>query len=224
MVNIPKIKALIPMKGHSERVPNKNIRPLAGRPACHWVLESLSGSKYIDEIVINTDSDNIASICSEAFNVTILERPDFLLGDMVGIQPLISYDISHTDGEFYLQTHSTNPLLTTKTIDNAIETFFSQSEHDALFSVNEIKQRYYWPDGSGVNHDPDVLLRTQDLDPIYFENSCIYIFSRETNNKVQNRLGSNPIMFEMEPPESVDIDEIEDFYWAEYLLNKKITT
>jgi len=221
MKNIPKIKALMPMKGHSERVPDKNIRLLAGKPACHWMLESLSNSKYIDEIIINTDSEKIANICNEKFSVTILKRPDYLIGDMVGIQPLISYDIENTDGEFYLQTHSTNPLLTTKTIDNAIEKFFSQSEHDALFSVNEIRQRYYWPNGSGVNHNPDILQRTQDLDPIYFENSCIYIFSKQTNNKVKNRLGSNPMMFNMDPLESVDIDDIEDFYWAEYLLNKK---
>ena len=221
MKNIPKIKALMPMKGHSERVPDKNIRLLAGKPACHWMLESLSNSKYIDEIIINTDSEKIANICNEKFSVTILKRPDYLIGDMVGIQPLISYDIENTDGEFYLQTHSTNPLLTTKTIDNAIEKFFSQSEHDALFSVNEIRQRYYWPNGSGVNHNPDILQRTQDLDPIYFENSCIYIFSKQTNDKVKNRLGSNPMMFNMDPLESVDIDDIEDFYWAEYLLNKK---
>ncbi len=209
------------MKGHSERVPNKNIRLLSGRPMCHWVLDALSESKYINEIIINTDSDEIAKICNEAFDVTILKRPEHLIGDMVGIQPLISYDISQTDSEFYLQTHSTNPLLTSQTIDNAIEDFFSQSKHDSLFSVNRIQQRYYWPDGSGINHDPDVLLRTQDLEPIYFENSCMYIFSRETNARVQNRLGEKPLMFTMDPLESVDIDEIEDFYWAEYLLNKR---
>jgi CMP-N-acetylneuraminic acid synthetase len=221
MKKIPKIKALVPMKQHSERVPNKNIRLLSGRPVCHWVLDALSNSKYIDEIIINTDSDEIASICSETFDVNILKRPDFLVGDMIGIQPLISHDLSNTDGEFYLQTHSTNPLLTTETIDKAIEAFFNQSEHDALFSVNEIKHRYYWPNGTGVNHDPKNLLRTQDLNPIYFENSCLYIFSKETNNKVRNRLGSNPMMFEMKLLESVDIDEIEDFYWAEHLLNRK---
>ena len=222
MNTIPKIKALLPMKEHSERVPNKNVRLMAGKPACHWVLETLSHSQYIDEIVINTDSDYIAKICSDAFDVTILKRPDHLLGDMVGIQPLIAYDLSQTDGEFYLQTHSTNPLLTTKTLDNSIETFFNQTECDALFSVNEIKQRYYWPDGSGVNHDPTVLLRTQDLSPILFEKSCIYIFSKETNNLVQNRLGSHALMYKMDMLESVDVDEIEDFLWAEFLLNKRI--
>ncbi len=221
-MNIPKIIALVPMKGHSERVPNKNIKPIAGKPCFHWIIETLYKSKYIKEIVINTDSKKIARSAREKFNVTILERPDFLLGDMVSIQPLIEYDLTQTDGEFFLQTHSTNPLVTTRTIDEAIETFFSQKKHDALFSVTEVKSRFYWPDGTGINHDPKHLIRTQDLKPIYEENSCFYIFSKTTNKTTKNRLGSNPIMFPIDKLEAVDIDNIEDFYWAEFLLLRKL--
>lgn len=217
----PKISALVPMKGHSERVPQKNIRPLAGRPAFHWILESLSRSKYITEIVINTDSEEIARSARENFEVTILKRPQYLLGDMVSIQPLIEYDLSQTDSEYYLQTHSTNPLLTKETIDGAIETFFAQNEHDALFTVTPTKTRFYWPDGSGINHDPKKLIRTQDLEAIYEENSCLYLFSKKTNKATGNRLGSSPMMYSIDRLEAVDIDDIEDFYWAEYLLKEK---
>lgn len=218
----PRIIALVPMKGHSERVPNKNIRNLAGKNAFHWILETLSKSKYIKEIVINTDSAEIAKSAKDNFEVTILERPDFLLGDMVSIQPLIEYDLSQTEGEYYLQTHSTNPLLTTETIDKAIETFFNQKEHDALFTVTPLKTRFYWPDGSGINHDPKYLIRTQDLKPVFEENSCLYIFSKTTNHATKNRLGSYPMMFPIDRLEAVDIDDIEDFYWAEFLLLRKL--
>jgi N-acylneuraminate cytidylyltransferase len=217
---IPKIKALVPMKGHSERVPNKNIRLLAGRPAFHWIMDSLSKSKYIDEIIINTDSKEIAESAVNNFDVTILDRPDFLLGDMVSIQPLIAYDLSQTNGEFYLQTHSTNPMVQPETIDKAIEAFFAQKEHDALFSVTPIQTRFYWKDGSGINHDPKVLIRTQDLEPIYEENSCLYIFSKETNQRCESRLGTNPMMFPMNDLEAADVDTMEDFYWADFLLEK----
>lgn len=220
-MEIPKITALVPMKGHSERVANKNIRILAGKPTFHWVLESLSRSKYIKEIIINTDSDEIAKSAMNNFNVTILKRPEFLLGDMVSIQPLIEYDLSQSNGDFYLQTHSTNPLLKTETIDRAIETFFSQKEYDAIFSVTPLKTRFYWPNGKGVNHNPKHLIRTQDLEPVYEENSCLYIFSKTTNLKTKNRLGSKPLMFPIDRLEAVDIDDIEDFYWAEFLLNRK---
>jgi CMP-N-acetylneuraminic acid synthetase len=215
---IPKIKALVPMKAYSERVPNKNIRNLNGKPLFHWIMENLSKSKYIDEIIINTDSDEIAKSAKDNFNVTIIDRPDYLKGDMVGIQPLIEYDLLKTNGEYYLQTHSTNPLLRSETIDSAIEFFFSQSKHDALFSVTEIKTRFYWPNGKGINHDPRILIRTQDLDPIYEENSCFYLFSKETNKKIGNRLGSNPLMYPIDKLEAVDIDNIEDLYFADFLL------
>lgn len=221
-MNIPKIIALVPMKGHSERVPDKNIRPIAGKPCFHWIVDTLSKSKYIKEIVINTDSEEIAKSATDNFDVTLLKRPVFLLGDMVSIQPLIEYDLSQTDGEYYLQTHSTNPLVTTETVDKAIETFFAQKDHDALFTVTPLKTRFYWPDGKGVNHDPKHLIRTQDLEPIYEENSCLYIFSKTTNNKTKNRLGANPMMFPMDRLEAADIDEVEDFYWAEYLLLRKL--
>jgi len=222
-MDIPNIKALVPMKGFSERVPNKNIRSLVGKPCFHWVMEALSLSKYITEIIVNTDSEQIAESAKSKFEkVTILERPEFLLGDMVTIQPLIAYDLSQTTGDYFLQTHSTNPLLTTQTIDKAIETFFAQKEHDALFSVTETKQRFYWKNGTGVNHDPKKLIRTQDLDPIFHENSCFYIFSRETNIKAQSRLGTNPIMFPMDRLEAADIDDMEDFYWAEFLLQRRL--
>jgi len=221
-MEIPKITALVPMKGHSERVPRKNIRQLVGKPTFHWIMETLSKSKYITEILVNTDSKEIAESAKANFDkVKVLERPDFLLGDMVSIQPLIAYDIEQTDAEYFLQTHSTNPLLTVESIDKAIETFFSQTEHDTIFSVTETKTRFYWPDGKGINHDPKVLIRTQDLVPIYHENSCFYIFSRQTNYKTKNRLGSNPLMFPIDRLEAADIDDLEDFYWTEFLLQRK---
>ncbi|QTE40242.1 acylneuraminate cytidylyltransferase family protein [Mucilaginibacter gossypii] len=222
-MEIPKITALVPMKGHSDRVPRKNIRQLVGKPAFHWIMETLSKSAYINEILVNTDSEEIAESARANFDkVRVLERPDFLLGDMVSIQPLIAYDIEQTDAEYFLQTHSTNPLLTVESVDGAIEAFFAQKEHDALFSVTEVKQRFYWPDGRGINHDPKHLIRTQDLEPIYHENSCFYIFSKETNHKIKNRLGSNPMMFPIERLEAADIDDLEDFYWTEFLLQRRI--
>lgn len=218
MKEIPPIKALVPMKAHSERVQNKNIRMLAGKPVFHWIMDSLRKSKYIEEIIINTDSIEISQSATDNFEVTILERPEYLLGDMVSIQPLIEYDLSQSSGEYYLQTHSTNPLVTTETIDQAIETFFSQTQYDALFTVTPVKSRFYWPDGSAINHDPKHLIRTQDLEPIYEENSCFYIFSRESNMKFRNRLGSNPMMYPISRLEAADIDDWEDFLWTEYLL------
>ena len=209
------------MKGNSERVPRKNVRLLNNKPVCHWILESLTRSDYIDEIIVNTDSEEIKEVVSIFQKVRIVDRPDYLKGDKISIQPLIEYDLKFARNNYILQTHSTNPLLSTDTIDQAIKTFLSkENENDALVSVTPQKVRFYFKDGKPVNHDPDNLIQTQLLEPIYEENSCIYIFSKETNLKVKNRLGRNPQFFEMEHIEAVDIDEWHDFHWAEYLLKQ----
>ena len=223
-MEIPEVKALIFMKANSERVPGKNLRPICGRPLFHWIMESLGRSQFISEVIINTDSPEIAEDAERTFGATIHMRPDWLCGDMVGASPLIEYDIENTDGEYFLQTHSTNPMLTTKTIDNSIQAFFSQSLHDSLFSVTPVRTRMYWPDGRGINHDPDRLIRTQDLEPIYEENSCIYIFSRTSFTDRGNRLGWNPMMFEMDRHEAVDIDEEYDFAFAETVMTKAMSS
>ena len=223
-MNIPFVKALVPMKHHSERVKNKNFKLVGGKPLSHWILESLSRSKYVEEIIINTDSDLIAEDVSKNFKVTILKRPDYLKGDMISMAPLTKYDLSQTDGEYFLQTHSTNPLLTTSTINEAIETYFLLKQHDSLFTVTPLKTRFYWENGKAVNHDPDNLIRTQDLPVIYEDNSCIYIFSRKMFNSRGHRLGEKPYMMPIDRIEAIDIDEEEDLLLAEYFLNLRNIT
>ncbi len=217
-----KVTATVPMKGNSERVSNKNIRLLNGKPVCYWILESLTRSKYVNEILVNTDSEKIKNIVSNFDLVKILERPDFLLGDTISMQPIIEYDIKYAKNSHIFQTHSTNPLLKTETIDKSIETYFSNlSKNDTLFSVTPIQQRYYFKNGDPVNHDPNNLIQTQLLEPIYHENSCLYIFSKDVNKKIKNRIGKNPYFFEIDHLESADIDEWHDFLWAEFLLKEK---
>lgn len=213
------------MKGHSERVPHKNIRSLYGKPACYWVLDALRQCKYVDEIIVNTDCEKIAETVMKEFSdiVNVLMRPDYLKGDAVSIQPLIAHDLANSDGEYYFQTHSTNPCVLPETYDKAVEAYFANlDKHDALFSVTPVQQRYYWPDGRAVNHDPKHLIQTQKLEPLYEENSCFYIFSKETNLKTENRLGSNPMMFPISEIEAADIDNVEDFLWAEFILRNKL--
>jgi CMP-N-acetylneuraminic acid synthetase len=218
----PSVKALVPMKDHSERVPGKNMRVLAGRPCFHWIVDALLCSKYIDEVIINTDSEAIAKNATDHFKVTILNRPEHLCGDMVSMAPLTEYDLSQTNGTHYLQTHCTNPLLTTDTINMAIKCYFDMEEYDSLFTVTEVKSRYYWPDGKAVNHDPDNLIRTQDLSPIYEENSCIYLFTRSMFDKRKQRLGKKPKMLPIDRTEAIDIDDEEDFLLAEYFMLKRL--
>jgi len=130
----PVIIALVPMKGHSERVPNKNLRPFCGKPLCHWIISSLEKSHYVKNIVVNTDSQEIAENIRRNFDrVKIIDRPDEICGDFVSMNTIIAYDLSQLPGEHFLQTHSTNPLLNTETIDRAIDLYFRNlGMHDSF--------------------------------------------------------------------------------------------
>ena len=211
------------MKEHSERVPNKNIRDFCGKPLFHYILDTLSQSKYIDEIIINTDSEKIAKNAKKFFDVNIHMRPDYLLDiNSNEANLIIEDDISKIDCEYFIQTHSTNPLLKTKSIDKSIEAFFSQKENDSLFSVTPYQTRLFFENGMPVNHNPNELIKTQDLPYLYEENSCIYIFSKNSFLKNKNRVGKNPKLFPINRLEAVDIDEMEDFIFAEFLMKKEL--
>ena len=213
-----KLTALLPMKGHSERVPNKNRRLFAGKPLFHHVAGVLQESAFIEAIVINTDSDLIAAEASKHFSkVKIINRPPAICGDSVPMNQIIAHDLSVLDGEHYLQTHSTNPLLTLETLERAIEEYHSLGPaYDSLFSVTRLQTRLYWESGEPVNHDPEELLRTQDLPPLYEENSNIYLFSRSSFEKAgHKRIGLKPKMFSMKALEALDIDTEENFILAE---------
>lgn len=212
------VVAFMPMRHSSERVPGKNYRDFNGRPLFHHVLSTLLAVDAVDRVVIDTDSPTIVEQCAEFFPaVECVDRPASLLGGDTPMTDVLRHDASLFPSEWYLQTHSTNPLLRPATIRRAIEALVeSLDRHDSLFSVTRLQTRLYSADGTPVNHDPNVLLRTQDLPPIYEENSNLYVF---TADQIRNgrRIGDAPLMFEIDPLEAVDIDEEHDFVIAQVL-------
>lgn len=207
------------MKGHSERVPNKNLRSFGGRPLYRHIVNTLLACSHIDAVYINTDSDMIAKDAINTFDsrVKIIPRPAEISGDFVSMNVIIDYDLSQIDGDCFLQTHSTNPLLRMETISKAVERFLQRGEYDSLFGVNRYQSRFYDWQGKSFNHNPEEMLRTQDLPPLYEENSNLYLFSRESFNKRGRRIGDRPILFEIPRLEAIDIDIEEDFKLAEVI-------
>jgi CMP-N-acetylneuraminic acid synthetase len=217
-----RIIALVPMRHHSQRVPEKNYRPMAGRPLYQHILTTLQACPRIDEIVVDTDSLVIQAGLQERFpQVRILERPQHLRADETSMNEVLAFDTGQVPADFYLQTHSTNPLLQAETITRALETFLEQyPAYDSLFSVTRIQTRLWDQLGRAINHNPDILLQTQDLPPVYEENSCLYIFKRETLLERLNRIGYRPLMFEISTLEAWDIDDELDFTITEHLLEQ----
>ena len=220
----PGIVALVPMRHHSERVPEKNYRVLAGKPLYVYIIETLLTCPEISQIVVNTDSPAIEEGISDQYpSVTLIQRPDHLCGGMIPMNEILLYDVEKVPADFYLQTHSTNPLLRAETISRAIQTFLADRERTSLFSVTKVQTRLWSEDSKPLNHNPKELLRTQDLPPVYEENSCIYLFNRNTLLESKNRLGERPRLFEIDPSEAWDIDNELDMVIVESLMAGRAT-
>ncbi len=219
MIHNLKVSAIIPIKQHSERVKNKNFKPFVDKPLYHHILETLENTYAIDEIIIDTDSKIVALEAPEMFSkVRIINRTPELCGDMVSVNKIIEYDLTQTDSDIYIQTHSTNPLLKAETIAKALKLFLEMEHlYDSVFSVNRFQSRFYNHKGEAVNHNPQELIRTQDLHPLFEENSNFYLFTKESFAATNRRIGRKPMLFEMSKIESIDIDDEFSFRLAEIL-------
>ena len=210
------------MRHHSERVPGKAYRVVAGRPLYAYILETLLACPEIDRIVVDTDSPVVREGVAQAFpQVQLLDRSEDLRGDDVPMNRIIAHDVEAVAADHYLQTHVTNPLLRPQTISAAIEAFHSDVDHDSLFSVSPLHVRLWTAEGEPINHDPETLLRTQDLSPVYVENSCLYLFRREVFLARRNRIGRRPRLFVIDQPEAWDVDDQADLEVVEALLKKR---
>jgi len=219
-----KITALMPVRINSTRLENKNFLDFCGRPLYRVMLDKLQEIDAIEQIIINTDSATLTADCRERYSkVVVVERPEFLRADEITMNSLIAHDITLTEGEHFLQTHCTNPLLTKETITEAIAAYFDNlPEYDSLLSVERIRKRGYWGNGTPINHLNQQLLQTQDLDPIFIENSNLFLFSRTSFIQAENsRVGKNPQLFPMSYLEGIDIDYAEDFHLAALLFENQ---
>jgi CMP-N-acetylneuraminic acid synthetase len=218
-----RVVALLPMRHASVRVPGKNYRPFAGRPLYHHILAGLRARPRIAEVVIDTDSDLLREDAEKHFpGVIVLERPAHLRPDTTPMNDVLLNTIAQVEADFYLQTHSTNPLVRPATIDRAVGALLEAYPiHDSLFSVTRLQTRLWDQLTRPVNHNPAILLRTQDLPPTYEENSCLYLFTGDTLRGRHNRIGERPLLFEIERLEALDIDEELDFRVAEFLFHQR---
>jgi len=218
--------AIVPMRHNSERVTGKNYRLLAGIPLYHHVVRTLHSVSEIDSIVIDTDSDFISDDCATFFpKVQVLRRPEHLRDGSIAMNDVLLNTLAQLDVDTVLQTHSTNPFLKAETISDALKLFAAPDrEFDSIFSVTRLQTRLWNAQTQPINHDPAVLLRTQDLPPVFIENSCFFIFTPELLRERGNRIGSAPKMVEMTSLEAIDIDVEEDFSLATAIAERVRST
>ena len=213
------ITALVPIKRNSQRIPNKNFLEINSKPLFFWIIDNLLRSEFVDEIVINHDDDFTVQEVSKYFDsIKFCKRPNELFGDEVSMNKIIDSSLDECTNQTIIQVHTTSPLLKTNTIDQAIKFHFDKKKD--IFSVNKLQERFYDKDLKPINHDINNLVQTQDLEPLYAENSAFYIFTKETFTKNKNRINDNSDIFEISFPENIDIDNFEDFELARIFLEK----
>ena len=210
------------MKAHSERVRDKNFRIFAGKPLFRWILDTLLSVEEIDKIVINTDARHILADngLTDSDRVLIRDRRPEICGGHISMNLVIEDDLAAVDAETFVMTHTTNPLLSGPSIQEAINAYekgVANEGKDSLFTVNDYQTRFYRADGSAVNHDPDVLLPTQELETWYEENSNLYIFTKDSFKETNARIGRAPILFPTPTLESADIDNATQWRIAEII-------
>jgi CMP-N-acetylneuraminic acid synthetase len=222
-MEIKTIVALVPMRHHSQRVPEKNFRLLAGKPLYRHILDTLLACPEISCIAVDTDSPVIiAGLRADYPQVTVIERPEHLRAPEVPMNEVLMHDTGRLPADLYLQTHSTNPMLRPESVSTALQKLTAlYPAYDSLFSVTRFQRRLWDGLARPVNHNPAILLQTQDLPPLYEENSCMYLFTRATLETKRNRIGDRPYLFEIDASEAWDIDDMEDFILTDLMLSRR---
>ena len=228
--------AVIPARGGSKGLPDKNIAHCAGKPLIHWTIEAAKKSSYIDQVFVSTDSERIANISRQADVHIPFLRPSELAEDHSSLLDAIKHaweavlDENGKQFDYVLVLQPTSPLRNEVHIDNAISTFFQlkKTNQDTLASVYEVGQKYGWlmnlNDQTGyIKFCMDVAStnpQRQKLSKYFLPNGAI--FMAKGVEVEQGFYGKNTIPYIMELKESVDIDTSVDLEFASDILRKNI--
>ena len=214
--NRERVVALLPMRGGSERVRNKNLRLLAGRPLYTYMLNTLSELRFCQDIFVDTDSNEIeAAVRASHPSVRVYRRPASLGSGETPMTDVISNFLANFSFDRVLQVHSTSPFLSSISLNSAYEALRSDPGCDSVFSVSSLQARLWTEHLAPINHDPAILERTQDLAPILLENSGFYLFNSAEVQATRNRIGKSPRAFCINTLEALDIDTEDDFELAQ---------
>lgn len=225
--------AILPARGGSKGIPGKNIKLLGNKPLIAWTIEAAKNSRYIDRIVISTDSNEIADV-SRQFGADVpFMRPVELASDSAKTSDAIIHAIkwlSENDKanyDYFVLLQPTSPLRNEIHIDKSIETIINDKNAGSLVSVREVKENPHLMKVISEDGYLDNLITTdksdnrrQDLPGVYILNGAIYISKTDEYLVNPSFYSGNCLPFVMNYESSIDIDDITDFHLAEYLLNK----
>ena len=185
---IKPVTAILPIKLGSERVPDKNFRTLGGVRLYQHALDALLKCEHVGNVVISTNDPRVVAEQVLTEKVIIIQRRNDLAQRDSSMNDVIADVLDQVGGEYFVQVHATSPFLSPKSLSEGIEKFFEGDTLSSCFSATRIQGRFWSIAGLPINHSPENLLPTQDLEPLLLDNSAFYIFSREGFDASGNRL------------------------------------
>ena len=209
-----KVVAFVPIRLNSKRVVGKNLKMLGNRPLLQYILETLRNTASIDEVYVYCSQEEIIPLLPQG--VKFLKRDESLDRDETLGQEIYDAFTKEVDADVYILAHTTSPFIKAETIENAVRQV-TEGNHDSAFSAQKV-QTFSWYKGHPLNYDLKEIPRTQTIEPVYFETSAFYIFRKEIWTVEHQRIGQNPYMAIVDPIEGIDIDNPEDFEFAERVL------
>lgn len=205
-----KVVAFVPIKLNSQRLPHKNILPIAGHPLCWYICNSLVQTRGIDEVYVYCSDEEVTKYLPP--DVQFKQRDKWLDGDLVKGFDIYRNFIAEVNADVYVLAHTTSPFIRTSSIENALEHVLS-GKNDSAFSAERI-QTFAWYKGKPINYDLNDVPRTQDMEPIWVETSAFFMFRKEIFTVHRRRIGFTPYIQEVSGIEAVDIDERKDYELA----------
>ena len=218
MINGKKIVSLVPLRGGSKSIPYKNIKEIAGKPLCYFVLKAATASKYIDEVWVSTDDAKIKEVvASFGLPVKIIDRPAEFAGDTSSTESVMAHFARNVSFDILNLIQATTPFTIAEDLDGALEQFVAEKDDSLLSGV--LYKKFYWTlDGKPLGYEYLKRPRRQEYEGVVNENGAFYLTSKEIWEKHKNRLGGKIGIFLQSQDKAVDIDEPEDWDAAEKLL------
>lgn len=205
-----KVVAFVPIKLNSQRLPHKNILPIAGHPLCWHLCNSLLRAKGIDEVYVYCSNEEVTKYLPEG--VIFKQRDKQLDEDFVKGFDIYQRFISEVNADIYVLAHTTSPFIKVSSIENALSHILL-GENDSAFSAERI-QTFAWYQGKPINYNLNDVPRTQDMEPIWVETSAFFMFQKKIFTEHHRRIGFHPYIQEVSGIEAIDIDEKKDYELA----------
>jgi len=219
-----KTAAIIPIKTNNQRLPGKNTKILADKPLYQYLFETVKKCRYLDEIYIDSSDKTILEL-AKRWEFKTIKRDASLNSPETSGYDLINNELRYiNDVDIICQLFVTLPFLRSQTIDSAISLLKVNKSFDSILALYEMQDRFWYRKGNDlirpVNHNPNELMGTQYMNPVYRE-SGFYVFRREAYMDERRRVTRSFIEMLVDPNECVDIDTYEDFMFAEMMIGRE---